>query len=90
MDRYRLAPDFATWTLAHALPAVGCPSLAIHGDDDEFGSERHPQLIADHASGQVEQALLSGWAMFRIESNRNWCWSGSNGSCSGSVSSLRA
>ncbi|HCL14100.1 MAG TPA: alpha/beta hydrolase, partial [Pseudomonas sp.] len=25
-----------------------------------FGSERHPQLIADHASGQVEQALLSG------------------------------
>ena len=85
-----LAPDFATWTLAHALPAVGCPSLAIHGDDDEFGSERHPQLIADHASGQVEQALLSGWAMFRIESNRNWCWSGSNGSCSGSVSSLRA
>jgi len=55
-----LAPDFATWTLAHALPAVGCPSLAIHGDDDEFGSERHPQLIADHASGQVEQALLSG------------------------------
>ena len=85
-----LAPDFATWTLAHALPAVGCPSLAIHGDDDEFGSERHPQLIADHASGQVEQALLSGWAMFRIESNRNWCWSGSNGSCSGSASSLRA
>jgi len=55
-----LAPDFATWTLAHALPAVGCPSLAIHGDDDEFGSERHPQLIADHAGGQVEQALLSG------------------------------
>jgi pimeloyl-ACP methyl ester carboxylesterase len=55
-----LAPDFATWTLARALPAVGCPSLAIHGDDDEFGSERHPQLIADHASGQVEQALLSG------------------------------
>jgi len=55
-----LAPDFATWTLVHALPAVGCPSLAIHGDDDEFGSERHPQLIADHASGQVEQALLSG------------------------------
>lgn len=55
-----LAPDFAKWTLAHALPAVGCPSLAIHGDDDEFGSERHPQLIADHASGQVEQALLSG------------------------------
>ncbi|RYJ61958.1 alpha/beta fold hydrolase [Pseudomonas songnenensis] len=55
-----LAPDFATWTLAHALPAVGCPSLAIHGDDDEFGSERHPQLIADCASGQVEQALLPG------------------------------
>jgi pimeloyl-ACP methyl ester carboxylesterase len=53
-----LAPDFASWTLAHALPDVRCPALAIHGDDDEFGSERHPQLIAQHASGNVEQALL--------------------------------
>ena len=55
-----------------AGPRAACSrlsGLAIHGDDDEFGSERHPQLIADHASGQVEQALLSGWAMFRIESN---------------------
>ncbi|MBA1240801.1 alpha/beta hydrolase [Pseudomonas kunmingensis] len=53
-----LAPDFASWTLAHALPDVRCPALAIHGDTDEFGSERHPQLIAQHASGLVEQALL--------------------------------
>ena len=49
-----------------------------------------PAADADHAGGQVEQALLSGWAMFRIESNRDRCWSGSNGSCSGSVISLRA
>ncbi len=53
-----LAPDFASWTLAHALPRVCCPALAIHGDNDEFGSERHPQLIARHAGGHVEQALL--------------------------------
>jgi pimeloyl-ACP methyl ester carboxylesterase len=39
---------------------VRCPALAIHGSDDEFGSERHPQLIARHITGPLEQALLQG------------------------------
>lgn len=55
-----LAPDFGSWTLAAALPEVTCPALAIHGSDDEFGSEHHPQLIARNASGNVEQALMHG------------------------------
>jgi pimeloyl-ACP methyl ester carboxylesterase len=55
-----LAPGFASWSLQPALPAVRCPALAIHGSDDEFGSERHPQLLAQHIAGPLEQALLPG------------------------------
>ena len=59
-----LAPDFATWTLATRCAAVGCralPSMAM----TMSSAQRHPQLIADHASGQVEQALLSGGPCYR-------------------------
>ncbi|HAW60951.1 MAG TPA: alpha/beta hydrolase, partial [Pseudomonas sp.] len=55
-----LAPNFSNWTLEAALPAVRCPTLAIHGEGDEFGSARHPQLVARHAGGPVEQVLLAG------------------------------
>lgn len=55
-----LDPGFASWSLQPALPAVRCPALAIHGSDDEFGSEQHPQLIGQHAAGPVEQVLLPG------------------------------
>ena len=55
-----LDPGFAGWSLEPALPAVRCPTLVVHGSDDEFGSERHPQLIGRHAGGPVEQALLPG------------------------------
>ncbi|MCF7203255.1 alpha/beta fold hydrolase [Pseudomonas oligotrophica] len=55
-----LDPRFAAWSVAAALPAVRCPALVFHGCDDEFGSERHPQLIERHAGGPVEQALLPG------------------------------
>ncbi|TDL94587.1 alpha/beta hydrolase [Stutzerimonas stutzeri ATCC 17588 = LMG 11199] len=55
-----LAPNFSNWTLEAALPAVRCPTLAIHGEGDEFGSTRHPQLVARHAGGPVEQVLLAG------------------------------
>ena len=44
--RVWLDPGFSTWTLAPVLPRVACPMLVIHGDQDEFGSEAHPQLIA--------------------------------------------
>jgi pimeloyl-ACP methyl ester carboxylesterase len=41
-----LSPDFAPWTLDAALTQVRCPVLALHGDEDEYGSEEHPRRIA--------------------------------------------
>jgi pimeloyl-ACP methyl ester carboxylesterase len=40
-----LDPEFSRWTLASVLPRIECPVLAIHGDQDEFGSVAHPHLI---------------------------------------------
>jgi pimeloyl-ACP methyl ester carboxylesterase len=41
-----LQPEFADWSLDAALAAIRCPVLAVHGDQDEFGSTEHPKRIA--------------------------------------------
>ncbi|MFO1154976.1 MAG: alpha/beta hydrolase [Rhodospirillales bacterium] len=52
-----LSPAFADWTLDDDLRRVRCPLLAIHGENDEYGSNRHPERIG---------ALTSGPAVLRI------------------------
>jgi pimeloyl-ACP methyl ester carboxylesterase len=54
-----LSPDFRSWSLAQVLPRVRCPALVIHGDDDEYGSVRHPQQIAGSVSGPAELHVLA-------------------------------
>ncbi|GAB3466801.1 alpha/beta fold hydrolase [Azotobacter salinestris] len=54
-----LSPTFASWSLAPVLPGVGCPLLAIHGLDDEYGSPRHPELIAQLAGGPARTEVLA-------------------------------
>lgn len=41
-----LSPAFADWTLTEALEGVRCPVLAVHGEQDEYGSVEHPRRIA--------------------------------------------
>lgn len=41
-----LSPGFAHWNLNDALAAVRCPVLALHGEQDEYGSTEHPKRIA--------------------------------------------
>jgi pimeloyl-ACP methyl ester carboxylesterase len=55
-----LADDFADWTLYEALRRVRCPALVLHGDQDEYGSPRHPERIAAQAGGGATLALLPG------------------------------
>jgi pimeloyl-ACP methyl ester carboxylesterase len=55
-----LSPQFAGWTLDEVLPKVTCPTLAIHGSDDEYGSSRHPETIARLVSGQSELEIMPG------------------------------
>ena len=55
-----LAPDFARWSLDDMLRAVRCPTLAIHGDGDEYGSVLHPQRIAALVQGPSRAVILDG------------------------------
>lgn len=55
-----LDPGFAAWSLAGVLPRVRCPVLALHGERDEYGSTRHPELIALHGGGPVRCEILPG------------------------------
>jgi len=52
-----LSPAFAHWTLDEALGRLRCPVLAIHGDQDEYGSQAHAHRIAD---GRGSVRILAG------------------------------
>lgn len=54
-----LAPDFADWTLDGVLRQARAPLLAMHGDQDEFGSFAHLDRIAAKAGGSVAAMRLS-------------------------------
>lgn len=53
-----LAPFFADWSLQAALPLVQCPTLVIHGAEDEYGSLSHPEQIANGVSGYAELKIF--------------------------------
>jgi pimeloyl-ACP methyl ester carboxylesterase len=55
-----LSPQFAAWSLEPDLPRVRCPVLAIHGDRDEYGSARFPELIGRRVGGPSEMHILEG------------------------------
>lgn len=49
---------FRDWHLDDALARVRCPTLAIHGEQDEFGSPDQARHIAEHSSGPGEARIL--------------------------------
>lgn len=53
-----LDPEFTAWTLAPVLPRVSCPVLAIHGQEDEYGTTRHPKMIGELSSGPARVEIL--------------------------------
>ena len=55
-----LSPDFAGWNLDPYLGKIACPVLAIHGDEDEYGSLAFPRRIVAQVSGNAEQFILHG------------------------------
>lgn len=54
-----LAPEFAAWSLEADLPEVRCRVLAIHGEHDEYGSHRQPEMIGQLVSGPSQIKILS-------------------------------
>ena len=54
-----LSEGFRDWTLNEVLPSVRCPVLAIHGEQDEYGSLRHPERIAALAGGSATIEIVA-------------------------------
>jgi pimeloyl-ACP methyl ester carboxylesterase len=55
-----LDPAFAGWTLAPVLPRVTCPVLALHGEDDDYGSAAQPRMIGELSAGPARVEILPG------------------------------
>jgi pimeloyl-ACP methyl ester carboxylesterase len=53
-----LSPGFDISRPMEVLPRVRCPTLALHGAQDEYGTLRHPETIAALAAGPVTSAVL--------------------------------
>lgn len=57
-----LNPNFKNWHLTAALNSLKSPVLAIHGEQDEYGSVAFPQYISDQSSGFCEQVIIPNCA----------------------------
>lgn len=55
-----LSPARADWSLDAVLHRVACPVLAIHGEDDEFGSAAFPAHIVRQVAGSASEFVLAG------------------------------
>ncbi|MBI5895700.1 MAG: alpha/beta hydrolase [Desulfobacterales bacterium] len=53
-----LSPEFAGWSLAESIGKVNCPVLALHGDQDEYGSIAFPEFIAGRTGGRSQMLIL--------------------------------
>jgi len=62
-----LDPAFRRWNIEEYLPGIGCPMMAIQGEDDVYGSSAHLATIEREVSGACEQVWLAncGHSPFR-------------------------
>ncbi|WP_413587120.1 alpha/beta fold hydrolase [Bdellovibrio sp. HCB274] len=54
-----LSKEFSNWQLKPALGKVASPTLIIHGENDEFGSQAFPNLIESNVKGPAAKKYLS-------------------------------
>lgn len=64
-----LSEAFSDWNLESTIRAVRCPILAIHGDDDEFGSIAFPESIIKYAGGPAEMLSIQAGGHMPHQSN---------------------
>ncbi|MCX6465375.1 MAG: alpha/beta hydrolase [Pseudonocardiales bacterium] len=53
-----LHADFRSWDLRPELPGITCPTLAVQGTADPYGSLVHVEAVRDLATGPVELLVL--------------------------------
>lgn len=54
-----LSPAYADWNLDAVLRRVACPVLAVHGENDEFGSVAFPAHIVSRVAGPAKELVLA-------------------------------
>lgn len=67
-----LAPAFADWSLQAVLPRVHCPTLVLHGAEDEYGSSLHPQQIAGLVAGPAQLEIMPGVRHMPHREQEHW------------------
>ena len=55
-----LSEGFATWHLEQEAAQIQAPSLILHGEYDEYGSNAHPQRFAAHIGALATVKILEG------------------------------
>jgi len=55
-----LDPEFRRWNIEEYLPGIGCPLLAIQGEDDEYGTMAQLDAIVRQVRGPCELLKLPG------------------------------
>lgn len=55
-----LSPAYADWSLDRDIAAVRAPILALHGDQDEYGSLRHPERFSGRTAGEGRMQVFEG------------------------------
>jgi mutator protein MutT len=53
-----LSREFASWSLDPCIGNVRCPVLAIHGDNDAYGSKAFPEFISGKTGGESEMLIV--------------------------------
>lgn len=53
-----LSDSFISWNLDSALSRVKCPTLALHGENDEYGSDQHPKRIVSFSQGCSKMVII--------------------------------
>lgn len=67
-----LSAAFSAWSLDAILPLVKCPTLVIHGSDDEYGSVLHPRKIASMVGGPSQLEIVSGAKHMPHREQESW------------------
>jgi pimeloyl-ACP methyl ester carboxylesterase len=67
-----LSPEFNNWSLNEILPQVRCPTLVIHGSDDEYGSNLHPEKIAQLVNAPSQLEIMPGTRHVPHREQEHW------------------
>ncbi|MCO4782314.1 MAG: alpha/beta hydrolase [Candidatus Cloacimonetes bacterium] len=53
-----LSEDFLHWSLSDCIDKVSCPTLVIHGENDEYGSIAFAEFISSKSTGSSTQIII--------------------------------